>query len=179
MRKEAGRVLARTAAQAAVVGAVPIPVADAAILVPLQLRMLSRIGKIYGMDKSTAGNTIIDSIIQVGATTLAGRTLLSALKAVPGIQMAGVILNAIVAGTVTYTAGQVSVRVFEGIRKGTIDPETIDWMNYIQGLFGEKMPDYTKQLQEALEKKTPEEVLKNLLKILNRKENRNDDQTVQ
>ena len=178
-RSQARRMIAGTAAGAAVVGAVPIPIADSALLVPLQLHMLTRIARIYGMEKDSAENAVIDNIIKVGATTMAGRTILSALKGVPGIHLAASVLNALVAGTVTYAAGEISAMVFEGIQRGTIDPKTIDWARYIEVLYREKMPEYTELIQEALEKRSAEDVLKNLVKILGRKEKKNSDSGMQ
>ena len=178
-RTQARRMIAGTAAGAAVVGAVPIPIADSALLVPLQLHMLTRIAKIYGMEKDSAENAVIDNIIKVGATTMAGRTILSALKGVPGIHLAASVLNALVAGTVTYAAGEISAMVFEGIQRGTIDPKTIDWARYIEVLYREKMPEYTELIQEALEKRSAEDVLKNLVKILGRKEKKDSDSGMQ
>ncbi|MBQ4149330.1 MAG: DUF697 domain-containing protein, partial [Clostridium sp.] len=163
----------------AVVGAVPIPIADSALLVPLQLHMLTRIARIYGMEKDSAENAVIDNIIKVGATTMAGRTILSALKGVPGIHLAASVLNALVAGTVTYAAGEISAMVFEGIQRGTIDPKTIDWARYIEVLYREKMPEYTELIQEALEKRSAEDVVKNLVKILGRKEKKDSDSGMQ
>ena len=178
-RSQARRMIAGTAAGAAVVGAVPIPIADSALLVPLQLHMLTRIAKIYGMEKGSAENAVIDNIIKVGATTMAGRTILSALKGVPGIHLAASVLNALVAGTVTYAAGEISAMVFEGIQRGTIDPKTIDWARYIEVLYREKMPEYTELIQEALEKRSAEDVVKNLVKILGRKEKKDSDSGMQ
>ena len=178
-RSQARRMIAGTAAGAAVVGAVPIPIADSALLVPLQLHMLTRIARIYGMEKDSAENAVIDNIIKVGATTMAGRTILSALKGGPGIHLAASVLNALVAGTVTYAAGEISAMVFEGIQRGTIDPKTIDWARYIEVLYREKMPEYTELIQEALEKRSAEDVLKNLVKILGRKEKKDSDSGMQ
>ena len=178
-RTQARRMIAGTAAGAAVVGAVPIPIADSALLVPLQLHMLTRIARIYGMQKGSAENAVIDNIIKVGATTMAGRTILSALKGVPGIHLAASVLNALVAGTVTYAAGEISAMVFEGIQRGTIDPKTIDWARYIEVLYREKMPEYTELIQEALEKRSAEDVVKNLVKILGRKEKKDSDSGMQ
>ena len=178
-RTQARRMIAGTAAGAAVVGAVPIPIADSALLVPLQLHMLTRIARIYGMEKDSVENAVIDNIIKVGATTMAGRTILSALKGVPGIHLAASVLNALVAGTVTYAAGEISAMVFEGIQRGTIDPKTIDWARYIEVLYREKMPEYTELIQEALEKRSAEDVLKNLVKILGRKEKKDSDSGMQ
>lgn len=178
-RSQARRMIAGTAAGAAVVGAVPIPIADSALLVPLQLHMLTRIARIYGMQKGSAENAVIDNIIKVGATTMAGRTILSALKGVPGIHLAASVLNALVAGTVTYAAGEISAMVFEGIQRGTIDPKTIDWARYIEVLYREKMPEYTELIQEALEKRSAEDVVKNLVKILGRKEKKDSDSGMQ
>lgn len=173
-RAAARRTIAGTAAGAAVVGAVPIPIADSALLVPLQLHMLTRIAKIYGMEKNSTENAVIDNIIKVGATTMAGRTVLSALKKVPGIHLAATVLNALVAGTVTYAAGEISALVFEGIQRGTIDPKTVDWARHIETMYREKMPQYTQVLEEAMEKHSGEDVLKNLAKILSRKEKKDD-----
>ncbi|MCR5370084.1 MAG: GTP-binding DUF697 domain-containing protein [Clostridium sp.] len=170
-RAMANSLIAGSVAGAAVVGAVPIPVADSAILVPLQYGMLTRIGKIYGMEKDSAENSIIENILKVGATTMAGRSILSAVKAIPGLHIAASVLNALVAGTVTFAAGEISVLVFEGIRKGDIDPKAVDWARYIDFLFREKLPKYTKALEEALEKGSSEDVLKNLMEILKGKEN--------
>ena len=178
-RTQARRMIAGTAAGAAVVGAVPIPIADSALLVPLQLHMLTRIARIYGMEKDSVENAVIDNIIKVGATTMAGRTILSALKGVPGIHLAASVLNALVAGTVTYAAGEISAMVFEGIQRGTIDPKTIDWARYIEVLYREKMPEYTELIQEALEKRSAEDVVKNLVKILGRKEKKDSDSGMQ
>ena len=178
-RAAARRTIAGTAAGAAVVGAVPIPIADSALLVPLQLHMLTRIAKIYGMEKDSAENAVIDNIIKVGATTMAGRTILSALKGVPGIHLAASVLNALVAGTVTYAAGEISAMVFEGIQRGTIDPKTIDWARYIEVMYREKMPEYKELIQEALEKRSAEDVVKNLVKILGRKEKKDSDSGMQ
>ena len=178
-RSQARRMIAGTAAGAAVVGAVPIPIADSALLVPLQLHMLTRIARIYGMERDSAENAVIDNIIKVGATTMAGRTILSALKGVPGIHLAASVLNALVAGTVTYAAGEISAMVFEGIQRGTIDPKTIDWARYIEVLYREKMPEYTELIQEALEKRSAEDVVKNLVKILGRKEKKDSDSGMQ
>ena len=169
-RAMANSLIAGSVAGAAVVGAVPIPVADSAILVPLQYGMLTRIGKIYGMEKDSAENSIIENILKVGATTMAGRSILSAVKAIPGLHIAASVLNALVAGTVTFAAGEISVLVFEGIRKGDIDPKAVDWARYIDFLFREKLPKYTKALEEALEKGSSEDVLKNLMEILKGKE---------
>ena len=178
-RSQARRMIAGTAAGAAVVGAVPIPIADSALLVPLQLHMLTRIARIYGMEKDSVENAVIDNIIKVGATTMAGRTILSALKGVPGIHLAASVLNALVAGTVNYAAGEISAMVFEGIQRGTIDPKTIDWARYIEVLYREKMPEYTELIQEALEKRSAEDVVKNLVKILGRKEKKDSDSGMQ
>ena len=69
--------------------------------------------------------------------------------------------------------------VFEGIQRGTIDPKTIDWARYIEVLYREKMPEYTELIQEALEKRSAEDVVKNLVKILGRKEKKDSDSGMQ
>lgn len=162
----ANSVIAASTAAAAAIGAVPIPIADSALLLPLQSGMLLGVGKIYRMGDSEVGNEIIDAVIKVGGTTIAGKTLVSLLKAIPGVNIAAAVLNAIVAGTITFIAGEVSALVFDKTVRGEIDVKNVDWMKYITTLFNDKIPEYGKLLQSVLKKDNAESVLGNLAGIL-------------
>ena len=102
--KASGKAVAAAAAQAAAAAATPIPFADAALLVPIQLRMMSRIALLHNVPVDRATLLALGS---VAATTGAGRSLATSLvKLIPGAgTVAGGLIGAGVASTVTAAMG--------------------------------------------------------------------------
>ena len=102
-----------------VAGAIPIPLADIMAVTAIQLEMIRKIAKVYGV---TYNNSYAKSLI----TSLTGRTLLSSitgksvagigaslLKTLPGIGTAiGVSSQAIISGASTYAVGKVFIYHF-------------------------------------------------------------------
>ena len=124
------------------IGAVDITgIADATLLIPTQTVMLNRIASIYGIKDENSTNNIIDTIIQVGGTTIAGKALIKALRMVPGLNIAGAVLNAAVAGTVTFAAGEISNTIFQRIYKKELDPKSVDWEKEITKMFKDYLPE--------------------------------------
>jgi uncharacterized protein (DUF697 family) len=108
-RQRANVAVGVAAAAAAAVGATPIPIADAALIVPIQLTMLVTISAIWGLDISEASlATIVSGAITSSAGTLGGRALVSTiLKFIPGIgTVAGSIISGSTAAVITTTFGQ-------------------------------------------------------------------------
>ena len=143
----ANTLIASAATGATVVGAIPLPIPDATILVPIQTSMLTGIAKIYGI-QDDASNEIINTILKVGATTMAGRNLLNAIKAIPGINVAAAVLNAAVAGAITLVAGEVSNVLFQKVYNKELELSTVDWDAEITNLF----EDYLPGIVDALKK---------------------------
>ena len=143
----ANTLIASAATGATVVGAIPLPIPDATILVPIQTSMLTGVAKIYGI-QDDASNEIINTILKVGATTMAGRNLLNAIKAIPGINVAAAVLNAAVAGAITLGAGEVSNVLFQKVYNKEIELTTVDWDAEITKLF----EDYLPGIVDALKK---------------------------
>ena len=137
----ANTVIAASAAGAAAVGAIPIPIPDATILVPIQTGMLTRISKIYGIQDKEVSNEIVNTILKVGATTVAGRSLLSAFKAIPGLGIAASALNAAIAGAITLAAGEISNVLFQKIYDNKVEIISVDWNKEIARMFKEYLPD--------------------------------------
>ncbi|HDR9152713.1 50S ribosome-binding GTPase [Burkholderia vietnamiensis] len=83
---------------AATAAAVPIPFSDAALLVPIQVTMIAKVGVTFGMELSTATlTTLVTSVLGASAATLIGRTVVSnLLKMIPGA-------GSVVGGTVAAT----------------------------------------------------------------------------
>lgn len=133
---------------ATVVGAVPLPLPDASILVPIQSGMLTGVAKVYGIQDEDQSNEIVSTILKVGATTMAGKALLNALKAIPGINVAAGVLNAAVAGTITLAAGEISNILFQKVYTNDIDLKSVDWNNEITKMFEDYLPGIIKALRQ-------------------------------
>ncbi|MGL4253184.1 MAG: DUF697 domain-containing protein [Fusobacteriaceae bacterium] len=103
-KKEVESLIKYYSAGATTVGAVPIPFADAPILISGQIAMILKIFKIYGVENILPGQAItgifLERIIAQGGRALAKYLL---KKAVPGL---GSVVTGGVAGSVTYLLGR-------------------------------------------------------------------------
>lgn len=99
-RKFALKTVERTAKLAFGQGYIPIPFADAALLIPTQVTMLARISIIFGM-KMEKGilTTIVTSLLGCTGTTIAGKGIANWIKTVPGI---GTALGGVISGGTAY-----------------------------------------------------------------------------
>jgi uncharacterized protein (DUF697 family)/GTP-binding protein EngB required for normal cell division len=105
-----GRVVVGAAsAAAAAVGATPIPVPDAAVLLPVQLGMLGSITAIFGLDMTNEGAVIlIRGLVGGGGVAVAGRQIAaSLLKVIPGVNL----INAAVAASLTGALGEAYIQL--------------------------------------------------------------------
>ena len=66
-------------------GAVPISIADAVILKPIEITEINAIAKVYGIKNDQQTKKFFNSIIEVGTVSIAAKTAISALKNIPGI----------------------------------------------------------------------------------------------
>ena len=151
-RSMAQSIVAGATTAAAAVGAIPIPTPDAAVLVPVQTAMMGAIAKTYGIKESSQVNEIINSVLKVGMTTIAGRTLLSQLKLIPGLAAAGAVLNAVTAGVITFAAGEICITMFERIYKGDVEYKGVDWEAEVISLFSKYMPGVVSVVQNYADK---------------------------
>ena len=136
----ANAVIGASTAGATAIGAIPLAIPDATVLVPIQTGMLTAISKIYNVQDEDSSNEIINTIIKVGGTTMAGKALLNGIKAIPGLNVAGAILNAAVAGTITLAAGEISNVLFKGVYAKEIDVKSINWEKEITKMFNDYLP---------------------------------------
>lgn len=114
-KKAAAGIVRQSAAAAAVVGATPIPFADAALLVPTQLSMIARITAAYGLPtRASRSLAVAGSIVLTGGATIAGRyATTNLLKFVPGGVVAGSAISATVAASLTKAIGAAWIEVCE------------------------------------------------------------------
>jgi uncharacterized protein (DUF697 family)/GTP-binding protein EngB required for normal cell division len=107
--RHARAVVGAAGAAAGTVGAVPIPVSDAVVLMPIQVGMLAGITAIFGVDV-TRGRIaeLIRGLAKTGGTEWAGKALVQALlKVVPGTEL----INAAVATAITLALGEAHIQL--------------------------------------------------------------------
>jgi uncharacterized protein (DUF697 family)/GTPase SAR1 family protein len=113
----ADRAVNQAAAAAAAAGFTPIPFADAAVLVPIQIGMMAKIATIYDIPMQRA---TVASLAATTVTTQTGRAAATGLlKLVPGIgTIAGGAITGGVAGSITFAVGHAWHRVCIGMAEG-------------------------------------------------------------
>ena len=121
--KASRKIVQAASAAAATAGAVPIPFADAAVLVPTQVGMFAGVTVTYGLPISKGTFvTLAGAALSYGGLTTAGKYLVTnLLKFVPGGNVAGGIIRAGVAGSLTLTAGEAWIVVCNQLAR--MDPE--------------------------------------------------------
>lgn len=115
----------------AVVGAIPIPIADALILSPIEIGEINAIARIYGIGKSEKSNKFMNSIVEVGTVSMAAKMAISTLKGIPAINLAADVLNAIIAGSIVAAIGEGSIYVFEKVYLGEKTLDDVDWVKKV------------------------------------------------
>jgi uncharacterized protein (DUF697 family) len=100
---------------AAVVGAVPIPFADALLLAPIETVEINSLAHVYGINKNEGIKQLVNSIVEVGTVSMVAKTAISALKAIPGVRIGASVLNAIIAGCIVAAIGEGTIHAFEQV----------------------------------------------------------------
>lgn len=116
---------------AATVGAVPIPFADALIIGPIELAEVKGLAQLYEINKHKGANVFLEKIIEIGTVSAAAKLAISSIKAIPGLNIAASVVNAVVAGSIVAAIGEGSIYVFEKIYKGEKTVEDIEWMKKV------------------------------------------------
>jgi uncharacterized protein (DUF697 family)/GTP-binding protein EngB required for normal cell division len=106
---QARAIVAASSVGAAGIGATPIPVPDAVILLPVQLGMLGSITAVFGIDMNNEGAVnLIRGLVGSGGVAVAGRQIAtSLLKVIPGVNL----INATVAAALTAALGEAYIQL--------------------------------------------------------------------
>ncbi|MBQ8606184.1 MAG: 50S ribosome-binding GTPase [Clostridia bacterium] len=150
-----------------IIGAVPISFADSLILVPLETALTKGILKIYGVEFS---GDVITSLVGSTAITNVARAALSALKIIPNI--AGSVLNAVVAGFFVSALGEAIIALSEAIYLGKISPEQAEnVVSFVTDKVKESpvfsfMVNYIEKNAKKLEGKSAKEIYTSVNKAL-------------
>lgn len=136
-------------AAAVVVGAVPIPFADAIILSPIEIALVNALAQIYGISKNEESKRFINSIVEVGTVSLAAKSAINVLKAIPGVNLGASVLNAIIAGSIVAALGEGTIYAFEQVYLGKKSVEDINWVKeIIESKFSSQFIDIVKTVAD-------------------------------
>lgn len=118
-------------ATAAAVGecAIPIPLADCAVLVPTQVAMIASITAIFGFDVSRSLITgFLSATIGAGGATIIGKTVVSSLlKFIPaGGSLAGGAISSATAGVITTALGETYILIMSALFEGSLSEKDLE-----------------------------------------------------
>ena len=141
------------------IGALPVPIPDAMILVPTEMAMLNAITLVYDIKKDKNLNEFLKAMVSAGTVSLTAKTALSALKAIPGLNIGASVLNAVIAGSMVAALGEASIFALEQVRSGKKTMEDIDWVTKVvesklSNQFVEKVAELIKTATDQADKKT-------------------------
>ncbi len=130
-RELARPIITGAASAAAGAAAVPVPVADAMVLAPIQLAMMGRIATIYDLELKTMMSA--GALAQLGVQISGQALARSFLKLIPG---AGSAINAGVAFSLTAATGEGWLRLCEHVHTGKLDLSKVasSWSDYAPGM---------------------------------------------
>jgi uncharacterized protein (DUF697 family)/predicted GTPase len=129
-KRHARMIVAGAAASAAGIGAAPIPFADAALIVPIQVGMVAGISATFGLSLSEGFlSSLVASTLTGTGATITGRAIVSGLfKLVPGVgSLIGGAISATTAAAVTTAFGEAYIRALEALfRRRQGEPPTAE-----------------------------------------------------
>lgn len=128
LNEKAENAVAVAVAATAATGGIPIPFADAPLLIAEQVALMVTICGIYGIDVEKDGlKMLATTALGAGGAAIVGKTLATnLLKFVPG---AGTILGGVIsagtAGAVTYAMGTAFIEVCKMVKLGKLSEKDI------------------------------------------------------
>lgn len=158
-------------AAAVIVGAVPLPLADAVILSSIELGEINAVAKIYNISQNEESKRFINSIVEVGTVSVAAKAAISALKAIPGVNLGASVINAIIAGSIVAAIGEGAIYAFEQIYLGNKTVNDIDWIKKVMEvrLDNEFIAKVTCILESMTENMNQKEIVEKILSIFSDK----------
>lgn len=127
-KKKALTVVNSTAGITAAQGAIPVAFADALLLIPTQVTMLTSITVIFGL-KLDEGilTTLASSILGCSGATIAGKGIANCIKAIPGVgTIIGGIASSATAFTLTNALGRAYIKLMVMIVEGKVSVKELE-----------------------------------------------------
>lgn len=110
-------------------GFIPLPFADAAVLVPTQVAMISSIANVYGIKlKRSTIAAILTSVLGTSLSTMLGKTIVSnILKFIPGAgTTVGGTISGAIASIITVSLGNVFITIMDKLATGEITEKALN-----------------------------------------------------
>ncbi|NMM95216.1 hypothetical protein [Bifidobacterium oedipodis] len=150
------------------VGTIPIPIPDAAILGPVEIAEVNALAKIYGINNDEDSRKFLNSIVEVGTVSIAAKTAINALKAIPGINIGATVLNAVIAGGIVAALGEACVYAFEQVYLGNKSVRDIDRITkFMESKLASGMVDRLSEvLKNVKEGMSPQQIAEVVLKAM-------------
>lgn len=123
LNEKAENAVAVAVAATAATGAIPIPFADAPLLIGEQVALMATICGIYGINVSKDGlKMLATAAIGTSGATIVGKTIATGLlKLIPGAgTVAGGVISAGTAGVVTLAMGKAFIEVCKLVKVGKL-----------------------------------------------------------
>ena len=158
-------IVALSTTAAVTVAAVPISLADALILSPIEVAQINGLAQLYEINKDEDSKQFLNSIVEVGTVSTAAKAAISALKAVPGINIAASVLNAIIAGAIVAAIGEGCIYAFEKVYTGEKSIEDIDWVKKV--MESKLSPQFIENVTAVAEKISKSSNNKDVGKLVN------------
>lgn len=170
-RALAQSIVATATTSAAIVGAIPIPFADTMILTPIEMLEINTLANLYGIKKNDDFNKVLNQIVEIGTVSLVAKNTLSAIKAIPGINIAASVLNAIVAGVFVCVIGESCAYIFEQIHLGNKKITDNEWIKkFVEDKLATEVINYINIVLTGLSNKEDiKEIAKKLYKLIKKK----------
>lgn len=124
MFEKANNIVLGFVASTTATGAVPLPFADAPLLIGQQVAMMIAINSVFEFDiERDTLTSLTTAVIGVGGATVVGKTIVSnLLKFIPGIgTVAGGAISAGTAGAITLALGKAYIDVCKAIKMGKLN----------------------------------------------------------
>lgn len=128
LNEKAENAVAVAVAATAATGAIPIPFADAPIMIAEQVTLMATICGIYGIDVGKDGlKMLATTTFGASGAAIVGKTIATnLLKLIPGTgTVAGGVISAGTAGVVTLAMGKAFIEVCKMVRLGKLKEEDI------------------------------------------------------
>ena len=95
----------------------------------------------------------MDSITEVGTVSIVAKQAINYIKSIPGVNIAGAVLNAAIAGSIVTAIGEGSIYIFEQIYLGNKSISDIGWAKeYLDKILSTEFVDKANELVQKLSK---------------------------
>lgn len=144
---------------------------DSASLNKLQKTMIITVGNIYGIDVDyilEINNLVINKL---DITSKIGKSFVAKLSEIDILEDEKPFIDAIVAGTITFVVGELSILVFKKVKSGELNIEDNDLLQSITNIYDGIGSKRLKKIFKALDEKDPSQIIDSLVDILSDKAN--------